>query len=309
VAVAELINAHSLVEIGAPDVTAEEVAAWWRQPGRDPANHDVVLEAPGGRIVGFAEVESNRPWTRVGIDGYVHPDVWGRGLGSLLLSLAERRGREFVSLADPGTRVAIKHGLREGSPGIRLLEGAGYRPTRSFLRMHIDMEDPPKPPTWPPGIEPLRVQTDEDRRRAFEALEEAFVDHWGYEPETFESWLHQQTVPGRYDPDLWFLAVDGDQVAGGVICKARTVQDPACAWIEDLAVRRPWRGRGVGQALLRHAFAEIHARGIRKAALDVDSENPTGATHLYERAGMRPVRRVVVFEKELRACTDAIPGG
>lgn len=54
-------------------------------------------------------------------------------------------------------------------------------------------------------------------------------------------------------------------------------------------------------ALLHTAFAEIHRRGIPRVELGVDSESPTGATRLYERAGMRPALGWEFWEKRLSA--------
>ena len=68
-----------------------------------------------------------------------------------------------------------------------------------------------------------------------------------------------------------------------------------------LGVRRPWRRRGLGTALLRHSFRELRARGCERARLMVDGENLTGAVQLYERAGMRILWRADVWRKELRA--------
>jgi ribosomal protein S18 acetylase RimI-like enzyme len=64
-------------------------------------------------------------------------------------------------------------------------------------------------------------------------------------------------------------------------------------------VRKPWRRRGLGLALLQHAFTEFWRRGERTVALGVDAENPTGATRLYERAGMHVLFDAVVYEKPL----------
>ena len=68
----------------------------------------------------------------------------------------------------------------------------------------------------------------------------------------------------------------------------------------DLSVRRPWRRKGLGMALLYHSFGEFYRRGTRKVGLDVDSQNLTGATRLYERVGMRVNRQYDSYEKELR---------
>jgi len=77
------------------------------------------------------------------------------------------------------------------------------------------------------------------------------------------------------------------------------VGDPALGWISILGVRRRWRRRGLGEALLRHAIRTLHARGLRRAGLGVDAESPTGATRLYERVGMRVAVRSDSWDKQL----------
>ena len=64
-------------------------------------------------------------------------------------------------------------------------------------------------------------------------------------------------------------------------------------------MRRAWRGRGIGSALLRRSFATFAERGTPRVLLNVDFENPTGAMALYEKVGMRAVRGYDVFEKPI----------
>jgi len=71
-------------------------------------------------------------------------------------------------------------------------------------------------------------------------------------------------------------------------------------WVGTLGVRRPYRRQGLGLALLRHSFAEFYRRGRRRVGLGVDSQNLTGATRLYQKAGMHVSRVQLIFEKELR---------
>ena len=66
-----------------------------------------------------------------------------------------------------------------------------------------------------------------------------------------------------------------------------------------LGVRRPWRGRGLGRALLHRAFAEFWNRGLPRVTLGVDAENPHGATKLYESVGMEVESSMLTFEKAL----------
>ena len=87
----------------------------------------------------------------------------------------------------------------------------------------------------------------------------------------------------NYDPSLWLLARDGDEIAGISLCDL----DPDEGWIGVLGVRRPWRRRGLATALLYQSFRDIRERGKPRAVLGVDAANPTGATQLYESVGMR----------------------
>ena len=69
--------------------------------------------------------------------------------------------------------------------------------------------------------------------------------------------------------------------------------------MDYLGVLAPCRGRGVGAALLRRSFATFTGRGARHVILNVDAENTTGATALYERAGMRVINRWDLWERLL----------
>ena len=62
-------------------------------------------------------------------------------------------------------------------------------------------------------------------------------------------------------------------------------------------------------ALLQHAFAEFLGRERTTVALGVDAASETGATRLYEAAGMRVEQQYAVYEKELRPGTDVAEEG
>ena len=100
----------------------------------------------------------------------------------------------------------------------------------------------------------------------------------------------------NFDPSLYFLATAGDQIAGMALCFFKQEK----GWVQILGVRRPWRHLGLGMSLLNHAFGEFYRRGARVVELGVDAQNPTGATRLYQRAGMQVAHEFVVYEKELR---------
>jgi mycothiol synthase len=176
----------------------------------------------------------------------------------------------------------------------------GYEPKRHFWRMRIDMGDePPAAPVWPDGITVRTHVPVADDRAVFEACEDSFSDHWGHVPNTFEWWM-KRTQGETFDPSLWFLALAGDEIAGISLC----TNFLEIGWVSTLGVRRPWRGRGLGEALLRYSFREFHRRGRRTVALGVDAQSLTGATRLYERAGMYVDRVYELSTKILRDGAD-----
>jgi len=162
-------------------------------------------------------------------------------------------------------------------------------------RMQIELQAPPPEPRWPAGVELRPFDKASHDRLVWQADAQAFSDHFGYTPGTFENW--QLRVSGRdKDGTLWFIAWDGDQVAGYSLCRYRG----GIGFVGALGVVRPWRRRGLGMALLQRSFGEFYRRGMPTIGLGVDSQNSTGATRLYERAGMHIASEFVLYEKELR---------
>jgi mycothiol synthase len=178
-----------------------------------------------------------------------------------------------------------------GHEPAEVLARRGYRLWRSAFTMQIELGGRvPAAPQLPEGIELRRFEPEAgETLRA--ALNEAFVDDPFFDevtPAKFrEFYLHAR----GFDPSLWLLAWDRAELAGFVLAFPEAAGQPDLGWIEVLGVRAPWRRRGLGESLLRTAFGVLHARGLRKVGLGVDAENATGALGVYERAGMRQVRR------------------
>jgi GNAT superfamily N-acetyltransferase len=268
--------------VGLADVTAWLAAA-------DLAR-DTWLFEEDGRVAALGWVEVEEQHDAGFAVGVVHRELHGRGLGSRLLELIERRLREV----GVGRIHSVTLAPDRAAPP--LLTARGYREARRFWEMTIELGDEPPPaPVLQDGLRLERFS--EDSARAFHAaLEEAFREHWEYRPETFESWWARQTARPDHDPSLWFLVRDGEEVA------AATRNDPersAGGWIGSLGVRPAWRGRGLAKALLQQSFREFHRRGLRRVGLGVDAENSTGATKLYESVGMVVDTEQIVWEKAL----------
>jgi mycothiol synthase len=285
-AVVDLGNAFERAFLGVESFTREELADEWRQLDLD---QDVWLVDSEGRLAGYATLEE-RGENRYLSDGYVHPDLRGRGAGGMLVDLAEARARELGAIWVQNTILPAD----EAAAGV--LGSRGYRPVRHFFRMSIELGDDAPEPEWPEGVRAAPFSED-DALAFHEAIEDAWQDHWDYRPRPFEQFRERLLDGFRYDPSLWTVVRAGDEIAGGTICEAGVYD---MGWIKSLSVRRPWRRHGLGMALLLNAFAQFHARGERRVGLGVDAESPTGATRLYERAGMRVVEETAIYRKALQ---------
>jgi ribosomal protein S18 acetylase RimI-like enzyme len=301
--VAVFSNEECVAWFGTPVIDAGWLRARWTAPGADRDLDFAVVESPEGELCAFLSVESEPPFTEVFALGIVALAFHGRGLGATIVSENERRARRFEALADPSARVVIHSGALAGEPRVSaLMTSRGYREVRRFELRRVDFEGEPPPPREVEGIV-VRGFRPEEARRLYEAHVEVFADHWGEGKETFEDFRHRHFDAPDFDPGLWFVAWDGDELAGYVGALEKSREDPSRGYIPLLGVRRPYRRRGLGEALLRTAFGALHARGRKGAELHVDADSLTGATRLYERVGMTAHPRFASWEKELR------PGG
>ncbi|HZU67351.1 MAG TPA: GNAT family N-acetyltransferase [Ktedonobacteraceae bacterium] len=296
--VSELLNTCDIAEYGVPDITLDELRTVWQAPSFHLDTDAMMVLAPNGQLVGYADMEQ-RLHAKIFTFVRVRPGYEDQGIGEHLLQLAEAWGRQQMAEADPEARVTLNSwASSKNETAQQLFERAGFQAVRHNWRMEIDMETPPPEPVWPEGITVRTFQPGMDRQ-VFEMIDTAFQDHWGHLPGNFEDWQHWMISRETFDPTLWFLAFEGEQIAGGALCNDEVDMD--LGWVGQLAVLRPWRRKGVGLALLLHAFGEFYKRGRRKVGLGVDSQNLTGAVRLYERAGMHAARQYISYQKELRA--------
>ncbi len=279
-------------------LTAEELANEWKSEGFNVERDVFIVEAQDGRVVGSEEFYNVNNHSRLMADGCVHPEFRGLGIGSSLLEKIAERAQAEMELAQPGERVFIQSSIsNKDKAGHELLRANGYSPVRYFWRMEIKLQEPPAPVTFPAGIELRPFIKDEHAIAVWQADNEAFRDHWGSHDRSYEDWSHAKFGNPNFDPTLWVIAWDEDEIAGFSENRFRQ----GIGWIGTLGVRRPWRKKGLGLALLRHSFNEFYNRGMTTIGLGVDASNPTGATRLYQRAGMIVAAEFVTYEKELRA--------
>jgi mycothiol synthase len=278
-------------------LTAEELANEWKSDGFNVESDVFVVETLDGRLVGSEEFYNESGHYKLKADGCVYPEFRGLGIGSSLLEKIVVRAQAEMKLAAPDVRVFIQSLVNnKDEAGHNLLRNNGYSPVRYHWRMEIKLQEAPTTVTFPAGIELRPFIKDEHAVAVWQADNEAFRDHWGSHDRTFEEWSHGKFGNPNFDPTLWMIAWDGSEVAGFSQNRFRK----GIGWIGTIAVRRPWRKKGLGIALIRQTFGEFYKRGMTTISLGVDSANLTGATRLYERAGMYVAGEFALYEKELR---------
>ena len=318
-ALAALDAAYTRYVVGKALRTENEIRIEWKAATFDPVSDSQVICTPHGEIVGWCEVYDQAPHIRITSRGRLMPDLEcvREPVARALIDWCVERARVSIDRAPSEARVVLTQGAYDGDPeAVARLEAAGFQYVRSFLRMRIEMAEMPPDPNWPEGVAVRVFEKGRDDRPAVQVMVDVFRDHWGFveapfeeELEEWKQWIYEDE---DFDTDLWFLAVDEvgevDEVgaiAGFCQCYPFAGEDKATGLIDELGVRRAWRRKGLATALLRHAFRAFYERGTRNVELGVDSQSLTGATHLYEKAGMHLVWKNDVYELELRPAADA----
>jgi ribosomal protein S18 acetylase RimI-like enzyme len=295
-ALTELINRDMEELYGEQDETAESIALWLTCPGMDAAK-DIRVAVVEGGFTGYADIYAD-PEPIYWIDLRVPPSE-GDPVREALLDWVEQEAEERGAQR-PGALIRL-YTASVDAPTKRMLEARGHRLIRHSYRMRIDFAGETPPPVWPDGVT-VRVATREDARAVYEVQQESFADSWAFNPSPFDEWSHWMTDYDGFDPSLWFVAEEGGEIAGVSLCRVQEADD-TLGWVRVLGVRRPWRRRGLGRALLLHTFREFRARGLEAVGLGVDAESLTGAHLLYESVGMRVVREFDTYERDLVAGT------
>ena len=292
--IVDLLNACDVAETGEPDSTLEDLENDWSMEGFDPARDAWVAEGPHG-LVGYAYAGDQFRTGELEADLWVHPDHHEPELGGRLLGLAERRAAQLAverGYDDPRLDVyciAANRAKRE------LLRRHGYELARTVYRMTVDLAGEVPAAPVPDGLEIRTFRLEADEPTMFTTMREAFVDHFRRSDEPFAAWRARLLGHPNFTPELWWLAWDGDEAVGAVIA----YDHGDLGWIQGLGVRPQWRRRGLGAALLAHAFAAFEARGQRRVDLGVDAEGETRPLRLYERAGMQASSAYELYARRL----------
>jgi ribosomal protein S18 acetylase RimI-like enzyme len=300
----DVANASRLADGDKFLTTAEGLAAFYENLSNSDRERDLLIVELDGEMVGYARGE----WAEGGgvrvlqAACFLVPAARRRGIGRSMLAAMEERLREIERALPPSPTSYFQAECDDAAVGtVALLTSSGYEPVRCWYQMvRPNLDDQPDAPL-PEGLE-IREVRPEHMRAIWEAEQEAVIDHWGYTDPT-EAVYQQFLTDTMTDTSLWRIAWDGDQVAGQVRSfinyEANERLGLKRGQVEYITVRRPWRRRGLARALIAASFPLLRARGMTEGELGVDTENPSGALHLYESVGFRPVGRGASYRKPL----------
>lgn len=276
------------IRFGLSDETARDIEAWFDNPVMN-MDEDALVAVRDGAIVGYVDVGD-----RSGDGKILWIDVRADDEAlSVLLDFAERRAREKGAEGGKAKAWSPEHNTVWRS----LLESRGFVFDSFSRRMRIALDRELPAPEWPDGITVRTYRREEDEKAVYDAHQEAFSEESDFEKDPYDEWIHW-SYREPFDPALWFIATDGDEIAGIALCRPERGGDFNVGWVNILGVRKPWRRRGLGKALLEHAFREFRARGKTRAGLGVDGRNEE-ALALYGRAGMEVERSFMWYERPL----------
>lgn len=289
---------------------ADDVAEWWTGWDVDLGRDGIAVVDGDGALAGYAAVLASptfRGAYRIHLEGRVRTDARGRGIGRALLDWQRARGAELHAERHPEAPAVLFLEAYETMPALaRLADAAGFAPERWYRSMERPLEELPEPGRVE-GVRlvPFDRDRDDEVRRVYNV---AFAEHHGTSERDPASWQRLYTGTRSFRPDLSVLAIGDDGVVGFALASVFEADTVARGHREvhygQIGVLPSARGRGLGSAMIATALREAAARGCATAALDVDSDNVTGALRLYEGLGFRTVRTRVAWSTALPPLRD-----
>lgn len=314
--VVDVINTSSIQAVGFPRAVVDSMGNVWSHRYVPFASEKVVAINGNNEIVGYAYFASEDHHIVAETEVSIHPDHWGKGIGTALLEWAEEKARNTSLRAPQGIRTVLQTSLFENEQDtIKLFQNHGYGPIREWVHLVLEMDQQPVIPALPPPLILREMDLENDWDIVDPVMDEAYADHWGVIPpgsfeiveqeksETSASNNEEDTPDdSSYSnaPGYCFLVLDGDIVVGGILCNAKLVERADTGRVGSMFVRPLYRRRGVARTLMLAAFDAFWKNGFRRVITDTDAKSFTDAPKLYKGLGMKPYRSEFTFEKEIR---------
>jgi len=318
-AVVGVINAASIQTVGFPRAVVDAVGNVWSHRFVPFASEKIVAVNDRDEVIGYAYFASSDNNIVAETGGAVHPDYWNQGIGTALLQWTEDCAKDTSRRAPAGIRTVLQTSPYESEIDvITLLKDHGYSPIREWVHLEIELNEAPIVPTLPSGLTLREMDLNKDWDIVGPAMDEAFTDHWGNIPAEFLEIENtektedageespEQPTDDSYSnaPGYCFIALDGNTIAGGILCNARLVERNDTGRVGSIFVRPAYRRRGIAQTLMLTVFDAFWKNGFLRIITDTDADSFTDSTKLYKGLGMQPYRSEFTYEKEIRPGTE-----
>jgi mycothiol synthase len=291
--------------------SVETMLAQYRNLANCDPDRDIVLAEVDGTPVAYARTwwadrnEGGRAFEAV---SFIDPAFADRGIEDVLLAIGARRQEALAAeMADEldGRRVFLARFVNGPEPSqVERLERAGFVLARRYAQMvRPDFEAIPALPE-PEGLELRRADPADDTlvRRVWEMGDEVFREHFGTSHQTDADWRKFIESP-ETQPALWCLAIDAasGELAGHILnyLGEPEADGTIVGWTESIAVRAPYRRRGLAGAMLAQSLRIVRDAGAARAALGVDQQNPNQAMTLYQRLGFEITMEELEFHRDI----------
>jgi mycothiol synthase len=287
-AVLEVVNAAQAVDIGETLLELSDIEADWASPSLDPTE-DVILVHQGDRLVAYAQVSGSRA------DADVHPDVRGRGVGRCLVEWTERRA---FDRAAPRAEVRIGQTVRDGLEGTEdLFVARGYERLWDSWILRLPPNADLGSPSVPDGTT-IRPFLPEEEAAVYTLIDDAFNEWEGRESTPIDEWRSMTIARSDFDPSLLLVTTIGEKIVGAAL----GIHYPGEGWVDQIAVDRRFRDRGIAKALLTELLGRFREQGETRLGLNTDSR--TGALGLYLAIGMVVEHTFVRWSRLLRPAAE-----
>lgn len=275
-------------ESGEADSELEDLVNDW---GEIDLGQDAwMVLSPEQNVIGYASVI---PWgPDLKYDIYVEPTLDDNQIVSELLTCCETRGAELAKGDDPKANAkcyAVSVNQRLGNA----LANAGFLFAKYVFNMQTQFDTPPPPVQLPEGISIRNLIAEQDDQQIYDVIQSAF-ERPGRTAPSFQDWKSFMLRPDIFKPELWFLAMKGEEMVGA--CLSYQYSETDSGWVRQLGVLEAVRRTRLGSALLQTTFAEFYKRGFKKVGLAVESDN-LRALRFYEGVGMKQIRRFDEYVK------------
>lgn len=301
-----LLNKLSLALVGEAEDTAEEIFEELSDPNFDIATRTLLIFDAAGNLLAYGNLYDYLRLETPIADVYVDIETPGGAapLEAYLLAWVDDICAANMPHIPPEHRVAIRAWSYSHDDGYNgSLERAGYVNKRVSYQMRLELPvEPLTAPALPDGFTLGIMPEGEDWTPLIHTILDTWQDHYGFikRPDEVAIPMWQRYLEHNFDPRSWLLVMHGDEIAAFALCKLNHADYPDFAYVNLLGTARKYRRRGLAEALLRTVFAHMQRLGMRRVGLGVDGESLTGATRLYERAGMHVHQAYRMNEKLLR---------